>query len=330
MLNVRRRLCAATIVLGLGLSACATQTVATRGPVTEATPSIASSPVSPSPSAAVPSPSATTPSPESTPSPSEPPSTTPSVVPTPSTATKKPVPAATTATPRPKQSTASADAPVPVTSVTGGTVPGRLVDCSVSKCVALTFDDGPNSSSTVQIIDALTRANAPATFFMLSSMAAANPGVVARIAANQRFEIANHTVSHPNLNQVSAATIRAQVSGSAVTLSQLSGRKITLFRPPYGNRNPTVVGECRGSGQALVLWDVDTEDWKNRNAATTTARAVQGAKAGSIILLHDIHPSTAAAIPGMVAQLRAKGFVLVTVSEVLGGTTPGNTYSRRA
>ena len=115
--------------------------------------------------------------------------------------------------------------------------------------------------------------------------------------------------------------VKMQIPGA--TISQLSGRKITLFRPPYGNHNSTVDAAARNAGVAIIIWDVDTEDWKNRSTATTTSRAVSGARSGSIILMHDIHPSTAAAVPGIVAQLRAKGFVLVTVTELLGATTPG-------
>jgi peptidoglycan/xylan/chitin deacetylase (PgdA/CDA1 family) len=196
-------------------------------------------------------------------------------------------------------------------------------------CVALTFDDGPNSGTTLQVVNALTSQNIPATFFMLGSMAQANPSVVARIAANPRFEIGNHSVSHPNLTTLGASQVSSQVTSATATLSRLTGRKITLFRPPYGSHNATVDTACRTAGQSLILWDVDTLDWQNRNAATTTARAVSQARAGSIILMHDIHPSTAAAVPEIVAQLRGRGFVLVTVSELLGSTVPGKAYTRR-
>jgi peptidoglycan/xylan/chitin deacetylase (PgdA/CDA1 family) len=207
--------------------------------------------------------------------------------------------------------------------------PVGRVDCSVVRCVALTFDDGPNAGTTLQIVNTLTERQIPATFFMLSSMAQANPAVVRKIAANPRFEIASHTVSHPNLTKLSASAVAMQVTSANSTLSELSGRTITLFRPPYGNHNAAVDAVVRSVGQAVIIWDVDTEDWKNRNAATTTARAVSGARSGSIILLHDIHASTAAAVPGIIDQLRARGYVFVTVSELLGPTVPGKTYLRR-
>ena len=106
----------------------------------------------------------------------------------------------------------------PVVPVTGPQ-PGGRVDCSQVACVALTFDDGPNSSTTLQVVNALNSQNIPATFFMLGSMAQSNPSVVATIAANPRFEIGNHSVNHPNLTTLSLSplflmTMKAPVAGA--------------------------------------------------------------------------------------------------------------------
>ena len=80
---------------------------------------------------------------------------------------------------------------------------------------------------------------------------------------------------------------------------------------------------------AGVLWDVDTEDWKNRDAATTTQRAVDGAHPGAIILMHDIRPSTVDAVPALVDTLRSRGFTLVTVPQLLADPVPGGVYTHR-
>ena len=100
----------------------------------------------------------------------------------------------------------------------------------------------------------------------------------------------------------------------------------TVFRPPYGSYDKvtrTVVG------QPIILWDVDTLDWKTRSADATVAAAVGGAKAGSIVLMHDIHAPTVDAVPRIVAGLRERGFTLVTVSQLLGPREPGSVSSRR-
>ncbi len=97
------------------------------------------------------------------------------------------------------------------------------------------------------------------------------------------------------------------------------------MRPPYGSYAP----QTTTLGQSIILWDVDTEDWKNRSAAVTTNRALATVRSGSIILMHDIHASTVEAVPGIVAALKARGFTLVTIPQLLGSTTPGKVYTRR-
>ena len=74
-------------------------------------------------------------------------------------------------------------------------------------------------------------------------------------------------------------------------------------------------------------WNVDTEDWKNRNAAKTTQRALAGARRGAIILMHDIHASTVKAVPGIIRALKAKGYTLVNLDTLLGKTTAGRLYT---
>jgi peptidoglycan/xylan/chitin deacetylase (PgdA/CDA1 family) len=81
-------------------------------------------------------------------------------------------------------------------------------------------------------------------------------------------------------------------------------------------------------GLAQVLWDVDTQDWLNRDVATTTQRVLAGVRPGAIVLMHDIHPSTVEAVPGIVDSLRAAGYTLVTVPQLLGpDLEPGRTYT---
>ena len=82
----------------------------------------------------------------------------------------------------------------------------------------------------------------------------------------------------------------------------------------------SVIGQ---HGMVAVIWDVDTEDWKNRNSSISTQRALAGVKRGSIILMHDIHPSTIAAAGGLIDQLKARGYTLVTVPELLDNNPSG-------
>ncbi|NNG34910.1 polysaccharide deacetylase family protein [Nakamurella aerolata] len=202
--------------------------------------------------------------------------------------------------------------------------PGTSVNCAEKRCVALTFDDGPGRY-TDQLIDELTAAGAPATFFLLGPQADAYPATVRRLRS-AGMVIGNHTMDHRNLVNMDAAGQRAEVTEAAAAIEAAGGGRPTLLRPPYGSYNATT----RTLGDPMVMWDVDTEDWRNKDATVTARRAVDGASNGSIILMHDLHRSTVQAVPQIVSQLRAKGFTLVTVPQLYGAPLqPGQLYFSR-
>ncbi|PWW23674.1 hypothetical protein JD79_02849 [Geodermatophilus normandii] len=109
----------------------------------------------------------------------------------------------------------------------------------------------------------------------------------------------------------------------------LAGLGVTtsLVRPPYGATDATVAAVAADRGHAQVLWDVDTRDWWNRDVTITTERVLAGAHRGAIVLMHDIHPTTVQAVPGIVDALQDAGYTLVTVPQLLGpDVVPGATY----
>ena len=200
---------------------------------------------------------------------------------------------------------------------------GAPVDCAVEPCVALTFDDGPGPY-TAELLDELRAADVRATFFVTGLNAAQRPDLV-RLAAADGHTIGNHTWSHPRLPALGTAGIAAEIDRTTEALAA-AGVTTGLLRPPYGETGPAVAAVAAERGMAQVLWDVDTEDWRNRDVGVTTQRVLDGAHPGAIVLMHDIHPTTVAAVPGIVDALRAEGYALVTVPELLGSTTPGETY----
>ena len=224
---------------------------------------------------------------------------------------------------RPGGSTATPPAPPTPPSPVPGPVPGSGVDCGVLKCVALTFDDGPGPL-TGRLLDSLVSAGAPATFFVLGQNVRIHPDVVARMVRSGMV-VANHTWDHRDLKRLTLEESRSEVDRTAAEITRVTGTSTILMRPPYGSYAP----QTTTLGQSIILWDVDTEDWKNRSAAVTTSRALATVRSGSIILMHDIHASTVEAVPGIVAALKARGFTLVTIPQLLGSTTPGKVYTRR-
>ena len=198
-------------------------------------------------------------------------------------------------------------------------VPGRRVaQVSVpGKYVALTFDDGPSGAYTPKILDILNRHGAKATFFVLGENAARHKSILARAAA-EGHEIASHTWSHVKLTSKSYDQIASEMERTSAVIREATGRQPRLMRPPYGATNRGVIDFMMDRyGMTSVLWDVDTVDWKHPGTSAVVHRAVDKAHNGSIILLHDIHASTLAAVEQVVTGLQARGFKLVTVSQLI-------------
>ncbi|WP_051215276.1 polysaccharide deacetylase family protein [Granulicoccus phenolivorans] len=202
------------------------------------------------------------------------------------------------------------------------------VDCSVDKCVALTFDDGPGPY-TQRLLNTLTSKGARATFFTQGAGLRNYPGVARQIVNTPGMEIANHTLTHPSLPGLSESQIRQEIAGNHDLIQSTTGARSTLFRPPYGARNSTVDRIAGESGEAVILWSVDTLDWQSRNAAAVRAVVNRDTRNGSIVLMHDIHSTTVDAVPGIVDDLQGQGYTLVTVSELLGSPVPGRVYTQR-
>ena len=179
--------------------------------------------------------------------------------------------------------------------------------------VALTFDDGPNPNSTDRILDTLSKHNAVATFFDLGKQVEAYPEIVKREEAIG-CEVASHTYSHYNLNNLSASFIKDEINKSANAFRKVLGHDVSLVRPPYGNANALVQANVP---YPLIHWNIDTLDWKSRNkeAILKEVRAIENYD-GKIILMHSIYLTTADAVEVIVPELINKGYQLVTISEM--------------
>lgn len=205
----------------------------------------------------------------------------------------------------------------------------RDIDCRVERCVAITFDDGPGLY-TDKLLKALADAGARVTFFVLGDVSAARPAALRKIAA-AGHEVATHTWSHRALPSLTDEQVRTQLTRSADTIESITGVRPDLMRPPYGSLSSRVTGILGAREWPIVLWDVDPEDWKYKNADTVYQRVLTRTAPGSIVLLHDIHATTVAAVPRILAALAARGYTVVTVSELYGRKlTDGVVYYDRA
>lgn len=188
---------------------------------------------------------------------------------------------------------------------------GRVIDLS-KPMVALTYDDGPRPKSTNRILDCLEKYNAVATFFELGYLAKAYPDCIRR-EAKLGCEVANHSWDHPNLATLSAGSVLNQINSTNDTIYNICGVKPTVMRPPYGSYNSTV---SNNAGMPLIIWSIDTLDWRYRDASYVTSVIKNQVTDGSIILMHSIYDSTAAATEAIVPWLISQGYQLVTVSEL--------------
>ena len=181
--------------------------------------------------------------------------------------------------------------------------------------IALTYDDGPSHKVTNKILDILEKYNIKATFFVVGDRvnnSQANKDALER-ADDMGCEIGNHTYNHKNISKIKEAEVVSEIDKTKEAVFKVIGKEPKLLRPPYGAYSKKSEGTMV---YPLILWSVDTEDWKSRNAETVTGRVIGKIKDGDIILMHDLYNSTVEASEIIIPQLIEEGYQFVTVSEL--------------
>lgn len=191
-------------------------------------------------------------------------------------------------------------------------VNGSNTDCSKVKCVALSFDDGPGAG-TATILDTLKQYKAHGTFMVVGSRVSSYASLLQREAA-EGHDIGNHTWDHADLTNMSLTSAQGEVGRTADAVANIVGKRPFFVRPPYGSYNQAVVNAV---GEPFILWSVDPDDWKDRDADIVYQRVMSAVKPGAIVLSHDLYPTTAAAYQRIIPDLIKQGYTLVTVSDLL-------------
>ena len=203
---------------------------------------------------------------------------------------------------------------------------GRVVDPS-KPMVALTFDDGPQPSVGNRIMDCLAQYGGKATFFMVGERVGSYASEVQRMVA-EGHEVANHSMNHKYFQKLGPAQIQAQVSQANDAIEAACGVRPKLMRLPGGNVNNTVKANVN---MPMIQWNIDTLDWKTKNADKTVQAVLSKVKDGDIVLMHELYSQSGDAAVRMIPELVNRGFQLVTVSEMAAakGKTlePGKLYS---
>jgi peptidoglycan/xylan/chitin deacetylase (PgdA/CDA1 family) len=195
------------------------------------------------------------------------------------------------------------------------------------KVVALTFDGGASGDAVESILATLKADGVPATFFVTGDFARAYPHLVTAIAA-AGHPVGNHSDSHPYFTQTTNEEIRAELAAAESAISALTGATTApLFRFPFGDREDLDIRVVNAAGYIPVRWTVDTLGWKGTSEGVTTAlireRIIDRLRPGQIVLMHvGAHPDDhstldADALPGVIEDLRARGYSFTTVPDLL-------------
>lgn len=188
--------------------------------------------------------------------------------------------------------------------------------------IALTFDDGPYPKVTGHILNVLEKNGVCATFFVLGSRIEGHEDMLTRMD-ELGCEIGNHSFSHADLTRLSKADCQRELSDTDAEIRRVTGHEASVVRPPYGYYNKAVRS---AADRPLILWTVDTNDWRGKAPGEIADYVIQQAKEGSVILMHDQQTQTADAMEMIIPTLIDEGFRFVTVSELIrltGGQCKG-------
>lgn len=184
---------------------------------------------------------------------------------------------------------------------------------SSQKEVALTFDDGPHSLYTPQLLDGLKKRGVKASFFLIGQNIDGNEDIIRRMKEEGHL-IGNHSQSHMQLTKENAELACQQISSTNQKIYEITGEMPSYIRPPYGSWNEEL--ECMVP-MTVVLWDVDPLDWKTQNKGKIVSHVKKHVEDGSIILLHDVYGTSVEAALEIIDTLSQEGYNFVTVDEVL-------------
>ena len=202
-----------------------------------------------------------------------------------------------------------------------------------SPMVALTFDDGPGVY-TDHIREVFERYDGLATFFVMGDLVSLGRDAVERLA-DSGFEVVGHSWDHSDFTMLSADQIEYQLEATHSEIESIIGSTPRLIRPPYGAVNQSVRDISATLGFSIINWSMDPEDWYLRNEYYIYDFIIESVRDGEIVVLHDIHESTAIAIQRIVPTLIEAGYQLVTISELFyysdiplvpGSVYPGSVY----
>ena len=196
------------------------------------------------------------------------------------------------------------------------TVDERGSTDSVKKLVALCFDDGPSAKTTPKLLEGLKKRGAHVTFFVVGENIAGNEAIL-KSAVDGGNDVEIHCYHHTSFLTLGLETSKNGILKTSKLIKNATGKKPTHVRPPEGAYNDQTQKMIKDIGFDIILWNVDTLDWKSRNADTVYNQIISnGADGGDILCVHDLYSTTVDAALRAIDTLQAKGYKFVTISEL--------------
>ncbi len=185
------------------------------------------------------------------------------------------------------------------------------------KYISISFDCAWGADHTSDILSALSAYGVKATFFTVQFWAENYPEYLLRIS-EEGHEVGTHSRTHPHMSQLSEEDIRSELQTSSQAISAVTGKKVELFRPPFGDYDDLLISTAEDMGLYTIQWDVDSLDWQDGNTAQSIAlRVINKVQSGSIILMHNNGEHTAEAVPIILQTLIARGYKFIPIGDLI-------------
>ncbi|SCG82617.1 putative polysaccharide deacetylase pdaB [Proteiniborus sp. DW1] len=184
------------------------------------------------------------------------------------------------------------------------------------KKIAISFDAAWGTDFTYDILDTLDKYNVKTTFFLVDFWVKKHPDVVKEID-RRGHEIGNHSTNHPYMSKLDEIQIIKELKTTEDSIKEITGKRTTLFRPPFGDYNDRLIRVCRDNGYYVIQWDVDSLDWKEYGVQPVVDRVTRNVKNGSIVLFHNNAKYVSEFLPIILEKLQAEGYEIVPISELI-------------
>ena len=185
------------------------------------------------------------------------------------------------------------------------------------KKVAISFDACWGADKTLEILSMLTHYDVVANYFCVSSWAEKYSDKLKILSDSGRVEIGTHSKTHSHMSKLSKDEIVEELTSSSNIIKNITGKEVTLFRPPYGEYNNLLIETSLSLGLYPIQWDVDSLDWKDLTASAIASRILSKTQNGSIILMHNDGKHTVEALPLIITGLKNKGYSFVFISDLI-------------